>query len=99
MEKTLIDGAHLTDFRTVGGYNYYLYSRIDTYYCIMRENSTETEYRFFIGLGNAQMNTDYDAGNVAGLDYKRPSEMTNAQKNRYLSSLRGFGQVSSRDYK
>lgn len=95
--KSILTDASLVDVFTNGTHNYYLYSRVDGYYAIMRETLAEDEYRYYVGLTNTAMNADWADPTVP--TYARPSEMTDVQKKIFLSSFRGYDMLSDRDFR
>ena len=79
----IIDGANVTDIRkNESGFNYYLMLRAGGSGIIMRENTAETEYRFFVFGGKntpdeAETNVDAIFADRANKDYVRPSALKN----------------------
>ncbi len=79
----IIDGATVTDIRkNESGFNYYLMLRPGGSGIIMRENTAETEYRFFVFGGKntpalSATNVDTLFADRVNLDYVRPSSLKN----------------------
>jgi len=95
--KSILTDASLVDVFANGTHNYYLYSRVDGYYAIMRETLLEDEYRFYVGFGNTVMNVDWSDPTVP--TYARPSEMIDSQKKIFLSSFKGYDMLSDRNFR
>ena len=67
--NTILDGKLLTDvFLDESGYNYYGYVAVDGTWAVMREATTEDEYRFQVGKSG------YDISTRATGDFKRPDQ-------------------------
>lgn len=106
MEKTLIDGAQISDVQIIGDVTYNLYTRIDGYFAILRVNDEETEFRWHIGFdkvstnGGLTPNLDalWAAPDATGIEYERPVNMSKAQKRLFLQALRGYDTLTERDF-
>ena len=75
MKRSNIDDMLICDvFLAETGYNYYCYasSGEDARSMIIRENTAETEYRYFFGKGS---NYDTDVTNRATITYIKPNEL------------------------
>ena len=68
----ITDGASICKNETTGGYTYYLYTRTDKSWIILRVNSAETEYKYALGGSDA----DTAWINKASLTYKFPHEFS-----------------------
>ena len=80
-------GCTVTNQKTVGSYNYYLFSRTDNYALILREKADE-EFLVYIILDIANIDTDWT--NAASKSYVRPSALSSSEKNYVTNKMRNF---------
>lgn len=89
----LLFGTNFVDSAEVGSYTYYLYTRIDNYYVIMRTNSDNTESRYYIGRGN--QSTDWS--NKTTLTYQKQNDFSTATKKFIVTKHNNYKSLISRN--
>lgn len=85
--RDLIFGCTVTNQKTVGSYNYYLFSRVDNYALILREKVNE-EWLAYIITDIANIDTDWT--NAATKSYVRPNALSDSAKRFVTNKMRQF---------
>jgi hypothetical protein len=85
--RQIIYGCTVTNQKTVGSYNYYLYSRVDNYALILREKANE-EWLVYIITDIANIDTDW--ANADAKSYVRPNALSASAKRFVTNKMRQF---------
>ena len=105
-ETKLLEGSQVTDVQVVGTDTYTLFTRIDGFYVIMKNNEEETEYRFYIGLDEVKknpgstpnMDADWGAPDGSGIVYERLNTLSNVQKSLLMKARASYRDSNQRDF-
>jgi hypothetical protein len=81
-------GCNCTDTLTSGGYSYYLFSRVDNYAVILRQNTAATEYRFKVISGAEVVDTVWAA--ATSQTYVRPDKLDNGTKQYAMNKYKAY---------
>jgi len=92
----IIFACSLTNKETFGNYSYFLYSRIDGYSVILRSNSEDSEWLFYV-LNQDQITSDIWSSDITIFKYQRPDEMSVQIRKYVITKLNAFIKATSRD--
>jgi len=92
--KEITYGCSVTDQKTVGDYNYFLYSRVDKYNLIMQEKTDDTSYKFRVIAPTETIETVW--ANAESQTYQRPDEFSERIKIYVLDKMREYVGATTR---
>ena len=94
--NTIIHGCNVTNKKTSGLYDYFLYSRIDGYTLILRSITADTEWLYRVILQDENVDTIW-AGDVTALTYQRPDKMSVQVRKYVMNMMINFNRMSARE--
>jgi len=85
---TITFGCSVTNKKTVGDYNYFVFSRLDNYLVILREKTDGSEYLFKVLSPDDDLDTIW--ADVSSEEYLRPDQMEISLKKYILTKYQSF---------
>jgi hypothetical protein len=85
---TITFGCGVTNKKTVGDYNYFVFSRLDNYLVILREKTDGSEYLFKVLSPDDDLDTIW--ADVSSEEYLRPDQMEISLKKYILTKYQSF---------